>query len=50
MVDTKPKIQVDACLQDWKLFPLPCKYMFLLTKFFVNKQENVQANTPVHNT
>jgi hypothetical protein len=24
--------------------------MFLLTKFFVNKQGNFQANAPVHNT
>jgi hypothetical protein len=43
------KIHVDACFYDWKLFPLPCEYVFLLTNFFINKQENFQANESVHN-
>ena len=43
------KIHVDACFYDWKLFPLPCEYVFLLIDFFINKQENFQANESVHN-
>jgi hypothetical protein len=43
------ELHIEVCLKKLEILPVPCQYIFSLMNFFVNNQENFQANPSARN-
>jgi hypothetical protein len=48
MVGAHPRTPCRSLFKKPEILPVPCQYIFSLMNFFVNNQENFQANSSVH--
>jgi hypothetical protein len=48
MFGAQPRTPCRSLFKKLEILPIPCQYIFSLTKFILNNQENFQTNLSIH--